>query len=317
MILIAARIVWFSAGLCALLQVTALAQTPFVYDFLRNDASARAAAMGGSFMTVMNDPAALHYNPATLATIDSTQASFTLFKHLLDINSGYATVATEIEGIGRVGLGVNYNNYGSFQRTDKTGQGIGEFGSSDIALVLGWGGELGEGFSAGISGNAIFSTIDTYGSSALAIDGGLLFVDTAKRIQAGLSLLHLGSQTSSFGEENEPLPLDLKLGVSHQLRGLPLLVALNFSRLLDETDEFIDRFSSFSVGGEFTISKPLRLRIGYNNRLRQDVPIGASKGISGFSAGVGIAFSDYRFDYAFNSLHRLGGLHRVTINAVF
>ncbi len=293
------------------------AQKPFVYDFLRNDASARAAAMGGSFVTVTNDPSVLYYNPGALNTIDTTQISFTFFKHLLDINSGFATFATEVDGVGKIAAGVNYNNYGSFERTDKTGQEIGEFGSSDLAFSIGWANELGEGFSAGLSGNVILSTIDDYSSSALALGGGLHYQDTSRNLQAGLSILHLGSQVSSFGEETEVLPLDLKVGVSHQLRGLPLLIALNFSRLLDDSEDFLDRFSSFSIGGEFRISEPLRLRLGYNNRIRQDIAFEQSTGLGGLSGGFGVLIQGYRFDYAFNSLATLGGLHRISINTMF
>nr|ALS90652.1 outer membrane protein transport protein (OMPP1/FadL/TodX) [uncultured bacterium] len=296
---------------------TMKAQKAYVYDVLRNEASARSTAMGGAFVTVMNDPAGIFYNPALLVSIDTAQASFTFFKHLLDINSGSATFATNIEDIGHVGAAVSYNDFGTFERRDKNGQEVGEFGSSDIVVLVGWGTTLGEGFSAGLNAKAIFSTIDTYGSSALALDGGLLYSDTASRLQAGLSLLNLGAQLSSFGDSSEPLPLDLKVGVSHQLRGLPLLIALNFTRLLDPTDDFLHRFSSFDIGGEFTISRPLRLRVGYNNRIRQDVPLGSSKGLSGLAAGIGIVVKSYRLDYAFSSFDRIGGQHRVTINAMF
>jgi len=310
-----ARIV---ALLAAFLSAATLsAQKPYVYDFLRNDASARAAAMGGSFLTITDDPAGLYYNPALLNTIDTTRVAFTFFKHLLDINSGFATVATQIEDVGKIGVGVNYNNYGSFERTDKTGQAIGEFGSSDIALTLGWATELGEGFSAGVAGKMIYSGIDNYSSTALAIDGGLVYVDTARRFQAGLSILNLGSQLSTFNGVTEELPVDLKVGLSHELRGLPLLLALNFNRLLDPRDKFFDRFSAFSVGGEFRISKPLRLRIGYNNQIRQDIAYGASRGLGGLSAGLGIIIRDYRFDYSFNSLARIGATHRITLNTSF
>ncbi len=293
------------------------AQKPYVYDFLRNDASARSAAMGGSFLTIGDDPAGLYYNPALLNTIDTTRVSFTFFKHLLDINSGFATIATTMEEIGHVAVGVNFNNYGAFERTDKTGQAIGEFGSSDIALTLGWGSMLGDGFSAGVSGTAVYSGIDDVSSAALSLGGGLLYSDTARRFNAGLSVLHLGSQVSTFGGVTEDLPLDLKLGVSHELRGLPLNLAVTFSRLLDPTENFFDRFQSFAVGGEFRLSKPLRLRLGYNNQVRRDIAFGASKGLGGLSAGLGILIKDYRIDYAFNGLARLGALHRVTINATF
>ena len=286
-----------------------------VYDFLRNDASARSAAMAGASLTVPEDPNGIFYNPALLSTIDSlTPISITGFKHLLDINSGSLAGAKRFEGVGTVGAGILFNTYGSFERTDRNGNRIGEFGSQDLVLTVAWSNELGEGFSAGVGGKVIFSSIDEYSSTALALDGGLYFEDTASNIQAGVALLHLGSQVSSFNDINEDLPLDLKIGVSHQLRGLPLLLALNFNRLLEEADDFLGRFSSFSVGGEFTISDPLRLRLGYNNRIRQDVSFGASKGLGGISAGLGIIVDEYRFDYGFNSLAGLGGMHRITLN---
>jgi hypothetical protein len=270
-------------------------------------------------MTVTGDPSAMHYNPATLSSIDTSQVSFTFFKHLLDINSGFVQYATDWEDIGHVGVEVNYTNYGSFDRTSKIGQVSGEFGAGDVAISLGWASKLGEGFSAGLAGRMIFSTIESVGSSALALDGGLLYADTSKRLNIGLSILNLGSQLSSYGQEKEDLPIDLKLGVSHELRGLPLLIALNFNRLLDnpEDSKFFDRLLSFSVGGEFRLSKPLRLRLGWNNRVREDVPTGRSKGLSGLSAGVGVLVTDYRFDYALNSLSSLGLTHRVTVNVSF
>lgn len=293
------------------------AQESYVFDFVRNDASARSAAMGGAFVTVLDDPVGLFYNPATIASVDTPQFSVTFFKHLLDINSGSAALATSIEGVGRIGIGVNYTSYGTFERTSRESNVTGEFGAADILFTAGWGTDLGEGFSAGISGSAIFSTIDDVGATALTLGGGLTYVDTVRRIVAGMSILHVGSQLSSYGTETEPLPVDLKVGVSHRLKGLPLLIALTFSQLLDEREEFIERFGSFAIGGEFTISRPLRLRLGYNNRIRQDVPFGTSKGLSGFSGGLGVVISGYRFDYGFNPLDRIGGLHRVSLNAAF
>lgn len=311
------RLISSSLLLLAAAECIVQGQETYVFDFVRNDASARSAAMGGAFVTVLDDPVGLFYNPATIASTDSSQVSFTFFKHLLDINSGSVAIATELDQVGHVAFGVNFTSYGSFDRTTRESNVSGEFGASDLLVSAGWGADLGEGFSAGLSGSAMFSTIDDAGASALALGGGLTYVDTARRLVAGMSILHIGSQLSSFGEDTEPLPVDLKLGISHRLKGLPLLVALNFSRLLDEQTEFVDRLASFSIGGEFTISRPLRLRLGYNNRTRQDVPFGTTKGLSGFSGGVGVVIAGYRFDYGFNPLDRIGGFHRVTINAEF
>jgi len=308
-------LVLLTSGLSALLTQTAAAQrAPYVYEMLRSDQSARAAAMAGAFVTVGADPNGFLYNPALLSTIDSVSpVSISGLKHVLDINSGSLAAATRVDGFGGVGAAVTFMSYGSFNRTDRNGNVDGTFSSQDLVLTLGWGNDLGEGFSAGLGGEVIFSSIESYSSTALALNGGLYFEDTASRIQAGLALLHLGTQVSGFGEQNESLPLDLKLGVSHQLRGLPLLLAVNFSQLLDDGETFLDRFSSFSVGGEFTLSDPLRLRIGYDNRVRQDVSFGGSKGLAGLSAGVGILVDAYRFDYGFTSLAGIGSQHRITL----
>jgi hypothetical protein len=281
---------------------------------LRSDQSARAAAMAGAFVTIGSDPNGIFYNPALLATIDSvSHVSISGFKHVLDINSGSLAAASRLDGFGGVGAAVTFMSYGSFNRTDRNGNMDGTFSSQDIVLALGWGNDLGEGFSAGIGGEVIFSSIETYSSTALALNGGLYFEDTASRVQAGLALMHLGAQVSGFGEQSESLPLDLKLGVSHNLRGLPLLLAVNFSQLLDEKDALLDRFSSFSIGGEFTLSDPLRLRVGYDNRVRQDVSFGGSKGLAGLSAGFGVLVDVYRFDYGFTSLAGIGSQHRITL----
>lgn len=311
-----------SIAVCALIAACAAplcAQQAHVYEFLRSDAAARAAAMGGAFLTVADDPTALHYNAASLATLERSQASFSFYKHLLDINSGYAVVSTDVRGVGAVGVAAMFTDYGSFEQTDPYGNvvGDGSFGALDLALTAGWATDLGEGFRAGVAAKAVFSSIADSSSIALALDGGLLWIDTTNRIQAGVTIRNLGSQLSSYAGVTESMPLDLSVGVSHNLRGLPLLIALNVHRLLDDSDGFFDHFSAFALGGEFTIADPVRLRVGYNNRLREDMVVGGSKGLAGLSAGVGILVSDYRFDYAFTSLARIGAQHRISINAMF
>lgn len=290
--------------------------SPKVFEFLHAPPSARAAAMGGTFVTMTDDASAFYYNPATLNTVDSTQVVFSFRKNLLDINSGFATYATDIDGIGHVAAGVNYTSNGTFERTDKMGRSLGEFGAGDLDFTVAWGVPLGQGFSAGLAGKAIYSNIEEYNSFALALDGGLLYQDSANHYQVGMSILNLGSQVSSYGLETEPMPLDLQLGVAAQPRGLPLTIALAFSRMFDQPgDNFFSRFSSFSVGGEFKISQPLRLRFGYDNRIREDVAFSQRTGLSGFSLGLGVVIKSYRFDYAINQA--ISSLHHVSISAMF
>src|ERR1035438_8378341 len=72
------------------------------YDFLRLDLSARAAALGGTFVSNTDDPNVIFYNPAGLKMLTGSPISFSFLKYLLDINFASITYSTEFENIGRV-----------------------------------------------------------------------------------------------------------------------------------------------------------------------------------------------------------------------
>ena len=92
---------------------------------------------------------------------------------------------------------------------------------------------------------------------------------------------------------------------------------MNFHKLNESAGKLSDRFRAFTVGGEFTLSRVLQLRFGYNNEQRKDLQIESTSGLAGFSAGVGILISDYRVDYALSSLGKIGSLHRISLGTNF
>jgi hypothetical protein len=289
------------------------------YDFLRTDvsASARAAALGGSFVSVINDPTILFYNPAGLSTISQRQVSFGFLKHLLDINAGYATYNQYLEDIGWVGAGVQYINYGSFTQSDEFGNQLGNFSAGDLALMVGYSNIYDEKVNYGASLKFIYSSIAGNSSTALAVDLGATYVIPKEQMSIGASVLNLGTQLKAYISTKEDLPLDVKVGISKTLEHLPLQLNVNFHKLNQSTDNFLDRFKAFSIGGEFTLTQSLRLRIGYNNERRQELKIGTSSGLAGFSIGGGFWTDLYKVDYAFSSFGKIGALHRVTVAASF
>jgi hypothetical protein len=305
-----------AAALLVLAQ-SAPAGSNTVYNFLRNDVSARAAALAGSFVTVMNDPNGIFYNPAEIGTLEGPAGSVGFFKHLLDINSGYASYGQEIEGIGHWGVGVLYTNYGSFTETDENDNTLGTFRASDIAASLAYSNVLDENLYYGAAIKFIHSSIADARSIALAADIGILYHIPDSRVNVGASIRNLGSQLSAYVVTKEDLPLDVTVGASVIPRGLPLLLNVSFHKLNESADTFAERFKSFTVGGEFTLSKAVQLRFGYNNEQRKDLKIEATSGLAGFSAGLGIHVSDYRVDYALSSLGKIGALHRISVGTTF
>jgi hypothetical protein len=306
------------AGLLAIAAGSgASAQETTAFAFLRNDVGARAAALAGSVVSLTNDPVLLFYNPASLGTLASPSGSAGFFKHLLDINAGYAVYGQEIAGVGHVGAGVIYTNYGSFDRTDEFGNTSGTFTASDIAFSAGYSNSLEENVFYGGVVKFIYSSIDTYRATALAADIGILYRLPESRLSLGASLRNIGRETGTYAGVNETLPLDFAVGASVVPRGLPLLLNVDFHRLNENPGGFIDRFRAFTVGGEFTLSRVFQARFGYNNQGRKDLQTGTTPGLAGFSAGVGITVSSTVVDYSLSALGPIGNLHRISVGMAF
>jgi hypothetical protein len=284
------------------------------YEFLRVDMSARAGALGGTFVSNTDDPNVIFYNPAGINLLNENPISFSFVKHLMDINLASLSYSMDFEDIGRFGGAVKYINYGTFTEADEFGNRGGEFGAGEVAFIIGYANSLDENFSYGANIKYIYSSIADRNSSGLGFDVGLNYFIPEDDFCVGFSAMNMGTQLSSYYEEKEKLPLDISIGVSKKLEHLPLRLSLDFHKLNEDRDDFIQRFKAFSVGAEFTLSKVLRLRFGYDNEKRSDLKIDSSAGIAGFNAGLGALISSYIFDYGFSSMGVIGALHRVTVS---
>lgn len=283
------------------------------YDFLRMDASPRSAGLGGSFVTMTDDPTGIFYNPASLGTLSRTRLSVGFFKHLLDINSGYVSYGSDVAGLGFVGGGIQYINYGDFRRTGEEGQDLGTFGASELAISAGYAGELQPGLRYGANVKFIYSSIADASSTGAAIDLGAQYVAVPDRFMIGASLLNLGTQLDPYMTTREDLPLNLTVGASFYPEHLPAVLQLNFHKLNEAQDKFTDRFKNFSVGAELSPADNVTLRLGYNNEQRQELKVGSSAGLAGLSVGGGVIAGMYTIDYAFSSLGEIGSIHRVAV----
>ncbi len=312
----------FSAALVLLLlammaqAIPLRAQNYSAFDFLRIPMNARAAALGNTFLTMRDDPSILFTNPGALSSISGPSASVGFLKHLLDVNAGYAVYSQKWENLGWVGAGITYLNYGSFDETDKFGNMTGStFGASDLALSLGYGNRAGN-LHYGAALKVIYSYIEEYSASGLALDAGVSYYIPDQDMVLAAGVLNAGAQLSSYGGEREDLPLDVRIGIGKQLEHLPLNIMLNFHKLNEDAD-FFDRFTNFSLGGEFDLSDSFKARVGYYNEMRRELKIGNTAKLAGFSGGFGLRIAGYMVDYAYTSLGEIGALHRFAITTSF
>ena len=289
-------------------------QSDKVYNFLNLDVDARSSSLAGSVVTAENELSSVFYNPAGISTLQETKVSVGFFKYLLDINAGNAAFGMKYKDKGYVAAGLRYVNYGSFTKFDEGYNEVGTFSANDLALTLAYSNYFSDNFSYGVGVSLIYSSIDEYNSAAVATDWGLLYRFPNLQMSVGASLLNLGTQLSSYNNSKENLPVNLKIGISKSLDYLPLTFNLAFNNLVQDTDEFFDRFKYVTVGGDFRFNEYFNLRIGYNNQLRQDLKTGSTTGLGGFSAGLGFRLmKKYTLDYAFNSLGQVGATHRINV----
>jgi len=283
------------------------------YNFLLTDVSARAAALNGSFVSMKDDPNVLFYNPASIGTLSVPKVSVSYVNHLMDVNAGTLSYGQTIEGVGGVGAGIIYMNYGSFNRTDEFMNVLGTFGAAELALVAGIAAHYDDDILVGINAKFISSSIAEYSSTALAVDLGFLYDIPSQNLSIGGSVLNIGKQLKTYAGVNELLPLDVKFGITKRPEHLPVFLNIDFHQLNQSGDKFFDRFSNFTVGAEFLMSKSLRLRVGYNNKQRKELKTGTTAGLGGFSLGVGLVLNEYQIDYAYNSYGVFGGIQRFSL----
>jgi hypothetical protein len=289
------------------------------FEFLRTEYSSRAASMGRAFVAMRGDINGLYHNPSGMAFLNQDQFVVNYTDYLVDFGGGFAAYSHRLSGSGQLSGSVIWMNYGDFDETDEFAQQTGRsYGAYDLAFALSYADILEDYFSYGVTIKYVHSKIDMFTADALAFDFGLMYsAPFDDNLYFGISLLNVGRPLSAFVETKESLPKSLRFGVAKKLEHLPLELNVALNDLNVSESNFWDRLAKFSIGGEFTLSQVIRLRLGYENELHSDLDTGQGSGFAGVSMGFGLHWNDYRFDYGYSSYGDLGGTHRIGIYGSF
>jgi hypothetical protein len=281
------------------------------FSFLKIGVGARAAALGGAYVSLAEDASALYWNPAGMTGLEGRQITLGYVNYVLDIHSGFLGACLPRASGLRLGAALNYFSYGEFQETsveDPTGANLGTFGASDLALSFSAAYPLKNGISLGGTAKIIYSRIEDYSADAYALDLGGLYPLPNGQTRVGASVQNLGFQRSGYASDHKDgLAPIFRVGASHRLAGLPLLLAVD---LFKPSDHHLN----LSLGGELVPAENFSLRLGWCS-LGQDQHIGTDKDdLAGFAGGVGVRWQKYHLDYAYSSQAELGDVHRATLN---
>lgn len=265
-------------------------------EFLRLDASARAIGMGGAYTALTDDANALFYNPAGLAHLRRSEATFMHNQAYQGVTQDHAAYAHPRGW----GAGVNRLAFNGAQRTtiaNPDGTGLGSAGLSDLALIVGYGHAWGN-YAAGAAIKYIRSDIAGVTASAYAVDlGALADSRLINGLSLGAALQNIGPAIR-FQRSSENLPTTLKIGSAYRFnaRGQDITLALDAAKERSES-----LFIGF--GAEALLAKRFPLRLGYSSR--NDAGLGVT-------IGAGYRHEDYSFDYAFAPYGSLGTAHRLS-----
>ncbi len=288
--------------------------------FLLNEYSPRGSALAGNLVASRGDVNTFFYNPAGLNGITGRQWSAAYVDHLLDFQGGMLVFSLPMKQVGRLALHLLYFNYGTFNETDLFGELTGRtFSASEMALGASIANLLGENFEYGLSIKFIYSVLERYNASAIAVDGGLLYhAPFMENLTFGISLSNVGVGIDHYTDVKENLPLLLRIGMAKRLAHLPLTLLLAINDLTRTTSgPAWQIFERFSVAGEFDVNPNIRLRLGYQNDVNQSTRPLSGRNFSGISAGIGIHWRQLWFDYSYVSYGDLGGLNRFGITGSF
>lgn len=312
------------------------------YSFLNLTPSARVAALGGSIIPVADDDVSLvMMNPGALRPQMHNKLSVSTALYYAGINFGYVGYAHHVEKWQTtIAGGIQYISYGEMERMSIQGMGQGRFKAGEYAVYLSASRQY-KRINYGATLKFITSSLEQYSSTGLAVDLGATYVDSTGRFMAGAVIRNAGVQLSTYTPDNqEPLPLNISVGVARQLEHLPVRFVAVFHNLqqfdIRYDDPAVETQQNFlgidSLGGErektyladkiarhaivsaeFLLGKNLRFRVGYNHMRRQELKLPTRAGTTGFSLGFGLRISKLHLDYSMARYHMAGASHQFTL----
>jgi hypothetical protein len=277
-----------------------------VFPSIQEGASARAIAMGSTYVGVAEGSAALLWNPAGLGTMAAPEIAW---HH----NAGLAGSAQDIAVLGLplgpwsgLGVAVNYQDDGTFVGRDSGGAVTGDYSARTYGAALGWGAGLPGDLYAGLALKANHQDLAGTNLDAVAGDLGLLW-KPSPHFSLGAAYTNLGPDV-----QGRHLAQGLRVGLSSYL-----MRDEDFQWLLAVSGEAASYGgNSLNVGLEHTLYKFLALRAGYG----LDPAYGANSGsdsIVGWTFGVGLILGSLSVDYAYVPLTDLGTMQRLSLTYAF
>jgi len=293
--------------------------------FLRIGIGARAQGMGGTFVAVADDPSAIFWNPAGLASLQNREIQASHVDWPAEVNFDHLTLVLPSRRLGG-SIGVQFGVLGTRiqETTDLQPFGTGnEFTYSDViagaSYARRWTDKLLVGMGMKYVREDLGSQVGGPVTNAVLFDAGSIFYLGLGSVRIAAALTNFGPEMRPHGQYVSPYsgeersydgfdpPMTFRFGAAFE----PVETATQRLTTSFEMGQPADNQLQVQAGMEWSYHRIFALRTGYN----------ASADLLRFSAGAGFIapVSTWRgtFDYAYTDAGVLGAVHRVSMGLRF
>lgn len=302
--------------------------------FLTISIGARAQGMGGAFVGLADDAAAIYWNPAGISRQDRTQILLVREDMFAGMTFDYAGFLYPFSRHQSIGLAMALLDVGEMEVTTVLEpEGTGElFLSHQLALNFTYGVNFTDRFSFGASLKYIEEKIWHEKATAVGYDIGTLFRTPFNDLTIGVTVCNIGQDMRMEGQDlyvgvdldpdqtgnNSALPTQLRT----ELWPLPLIFRVGVSQGIRfnrhnrltyaiDAEHPIDNEESMNLGCEYAFRERFFIRSGF-----QHLFLPYREG--GLTAGAGVRMPvnrnlDFGVDYAWQDRGRLGNTQRFSL----
>lgn len=323
--------------LLCMMSSVALAQilgTTKTFDFVLSPVSARIAGLGGTAITVADSDVALGLvNPALLNPTNEGELAISHAFLVAGISHGAVSYGKHLDSLGiNLHGGIQYITYGEFDLTDNTGNVLGSFNGSEVAITVGASKKIANRISFGVNARWMTASYSSYGSNAIGLDAGLLYSNEDNTFAIGGVIRNAGVVLKGFTDTKEEVRNDIQFGLSKRLKHLPFRFSVTLHNLQqwnirykDPADVTTDILGTvidekpwvvrldnlvrhIIFSGEFLLGQreQFRMRFGYNHMRNQELSVLTFRSLTGFSLGFGINIKRFKLDYGVGYYHHRG-----------